>query len=137
MSTRIVGDTLAVLEFVKQHVPVPATEGMKGLGLLRDDRMIAGVLYEGFNGQSVWMHVAAEPGKRWMTREYLRYAFQYPFNEMGVHSILGWVESNNEVARRFDEHLGFRVETVLKEAGPGGQDVLIYRMRRDECRFIR
>lgn len=136
MPGRIVTDTLRVLEFVKTRVSVPAMEGMKAIGLERDGRLVAGVLYEGYNGQSVWTHIGAESGARWMTRRFLRYMFEYPFNELGVESIFGWVEARNECARRFDEKLGFKIEACLREAGPGGQDVLIYRMRRDQCRFI-
>lgn len=136
MATRIVNDAMRVLAYVKRQVSVPAMEGMKGLGLERDGVLVAGVLYEGFNGRSVWTHIAAEPGARWLTRDFLRYIFEYPFNEMGVQSVFGWVESRNERARRFDEKLGFEIDACLQDAGPDGQDILIYRMRRDQCKFI-
>jgi RimJ/RimL family protein N-acetyltransferase len=109
---------------------------MKGLGLERDGELVAGVVYEGFNGKNVWMHVAAEPGAKWMTREYLRYCFHYPFNEMGVQRVTGYVEASNELARRFDEHLGFRQEAVMKGAATDGGDVILYVMWKDECRYV-
>lgn len=111
--------------------------GMKGLGLERDGELVAGVLYEGFNGKNVWMHVAAEPGSQWMTRPFLRYCFEYPFNEMKVDRVSGYVNASNEAARRLDEHLGFKQEARLTGAAPDGGDVLIYVMWRQDCRFLR
>lgn len=118
-------------------MPMWYVEGMKGLGLERDGEMVAGVLYEGFNGHNVWMHVAAVPDKRWMSKDYLWYCFHYPFNEMKVSRISGYVNASNEQARKFDEHLGFKAEATLSGAAPDGGDVLIYVMRRDDCRFLR
>lgn len=132
----IVTDAWEVFTFVRSRLCLLASENMRGIGLKRDGEMVAGVVYEGWNGQQVWMHVAAAPGRRWMTREYLRYCFEYPFNELGAKQVRGWVNADNAEARRFDEHLGFEVEAVLNEAGPGGVDVLVYVMRREACRFI-
>jgi RimJ/RimL family protein N-acetyltransferase len=109
--------------------------GMKGLGLERDGELVAGVLYEGFNHHNVWMHVAAE-GKHWLNRDFLRYCFYYPFVELGVSRVSGYVEASNLAARRFDEHLGFRQEAVLQGAASDGGDVILYVMRRDDCRYL-
>lgn len=130
------GDTLRVLQFVQSQIPLEASAGMKAIGLERHGSLVAGVIYEGFNGVNVWMHVAAVPGARWMTRAYLRYCFQYPFDEMKVKRISGYVNASNQAARRFDEHLGFRREAVLAGAAPDGGDVLIYVMRRGDCRYV-
>lgn len=135
-ATRIVTDTMEVLTFVRERYPIPAVENMQGIGLVRDDEMVAGVIYENWNGHSVWMHVAAVPGKRWMTRDYLKVCFGYPFQQLGVKSLYGWVPAENEVAQRFDEHLGFRLVSFIPGAGMAGGDVLIYRMDREECRYV-
>lgn len=137
MSARIISDVPPVLAFVRQHMPMAAVENMKALGLVRDGRLVAGVLYEGFNGRNVWMHVAAEPSRRWMNRQYLWYCFHYPFNEMGVDRVSGYVNASNTAAIEFDEHLGFQREAVLRGAAPDGDDVFIYVMRRNDCRFLR
>ena len=126
-----------MLAFVRTQMPMAYVENMKSLGLERDGELVAGVLYEGYNGPNVWMHVAAVPGRRWMQRDYLWYCFHYPFNEMNVQRISGYVNASNEQARKFDEHLGFKVEATLSGAAPDGGDVLIYVMRREDCRFLR
>ncbi len=136
MATRIVSDPGRVFTFVTQYLPLNMVAGTKGLGLERDGELIAGVLYEGYNRHNIWMHVAAVPGARWMTKEYLRYCFHYPFVELGCTRVSGYVEASNTLARRFDEHLGFRQEAVLEGAASDGGDVILYVMRRQDCRFI-
>jgi RimJ/RimL family protein N-acetyltransferase len=136
MSTRIVSDPARVFAFCRERMPVSLVAGMKGLGLERDGELVAGVLYEGFNRHNIWMHVAAEPGKKWLNKEFLRYSFQYPFLELGCTRVSGYVEANNADARRFDEHLGFQQEAVLQGAASDGGDVILYVMRREDCRYL-
>lgn len=73
-------DTVRVLRFVQQHIPLAACANMTAIGLERDGELVAGTIYEGFNGHNVWMHVAI-PGR--ITPAYLRYCFHYPFIELG------------------------------------------------------
>jgi RimJ/RimL family protein N-acetyltransferase len=136
MASRIVSDPGRVFTFVQQHMPINMVAGMKGLGLERDGELVAGVLYEGYNHHNVWMHVAAEPGSKWLNREFLRYAFHYPFVELGCRRVSGYVEASNLPARRFDEHLGFQQEAVLQGAASDGGDVILYVMRRENCRYL-
>lgn len=132
----IISDPARVWAYVHAKAGVPAIAGMKGIGLEQDGELIAGVLYEGFTGHNIWMHVAAEPGSRWMTREFLRYSFYYPFVECGADRVSGWVEASNTAARRFDEHLGFTEEARLKGAARDGSDVILYVMWREDCRYV-
>ncbi len=136
MAARLISNPARVFAFMSQFMPLAAVSGMKGIGLEKDGDLVAGVLYEGFNGQNVWMHVAGAPGSRWMNRELLRYSFHYPFNEMGVRRISGYVNASNTQARRLDEHLGFVPEARLRGAAPDGDDVILYVMWRENCRFL-
>lgn len=136
MTTRIISDPARVYDFVSRLMPLNVVAGMKGLGLERDGELVAGVIYEGYNGFNVWMHVAAVPGRSWLNRGYLRYCFEYPFIELGCRRVSGYVEARNQDARRFDEHLGFRQEAVLSGAASDGGDVILYVMRREDCRFL-
>lgn len=136
MSDRLVFKTEEVLRFVQNIMPLSEVEGMQAIGLARDEVLIAGVIYEGFNGFNIWMHVAATPGKRWLTRSYLAAAFGYAFTQCKANRISAYVDASNVQARRFDEHLGFRQEAVLRGAAQDGGDVVIYAMRREECRYV-
>lgn len=130
-------DLESVLPFMQRLIPgLARSEGMRAIGLRRDGELIAGVLYEGFNGQNMWIHVAAEPGRRWLVRDYLRACFAYPFVVCGVNRLSGYVNASNLDARRFDEHLGFREEARLKGAAPDGGDVIVYVMWKSECKYV-
>lgn len=110
------------------------TEGTT-IGLEKDGALVAGVLYDHYNGASIAMHVAAV-GKRWMTREFLHFCFWYPFKQLKVKKVIGMVPSSNEQAMRFDKHLGFREEARVKDAHPEG-DLVILTMTEKDCRFLR
>ena len=106
----------------------------QGIGWEKDGRLVAGVLYDNFNGRSVQMHVAAI-GHQWLVRKYLRTCFDYPFNQLKVLKVVGLVDSTNTDALRFDFHLGFKEEAVIKDAGKHG-DLHVLTMTRDQCRFL-
>lgn len=135
MATRVVLGTARVHEFVNSIHPLLYVEGMQGIGLERDGDLIAGVIFEGYNPFNIFMHVAAVPGARWLTRDYLRACFRYPFVQLGCKRVTGWVEESNMAARRFDEHLGFREEARLRCAARDGGDVILYVLWREECRY--
>ena len=106
------------------------------IGLEQEGVLVAGVLYDQFNGRSVCMHVASDGTQKWMTREYLAYCFFYPFEQLGVQKILGLVDSTNENALAFDKALGFEVECEIKDAGKTGS-LVILTMSRDRCRWLK
>lgn len=135
MSTRLIIDDESVYKFLRsQGVEVPRSSDQQGIGLERDQELVGGVLYQGFNGPNIWMHCAGIGA--WITRGLLTAAFSYPFNQLGVSNIWGSVDASNEKARRLDEHLGFLPHAVLTGAAKDGGDVIIYRMTREECRFL-
>lgn len=105
------------------------------IGLEEGGDLLAGVVYEGYNGSNIMMHVAASPGRRWMTRTFLHFAFWYPFEQLGCARVTGLVPDDNLQAAAFDEHLGFTLEATLREAHPTG-DLLVYRMFRRDCRWL-
>lgn len=105
------------------------------IALFDGDNLLAAVLYDTFNGANIHMSVAAVPGARWLNREFLRVAFEYPFLQLGVKRITGMVAESNHQARKFDEHLGMELEATLLNAHPDG-NLLIYVMHRDKCRWI-
>lgn len=108
--------------------------GCVGIGLARDDRLIAGVAYDGYNGAQILMHQRIDDPKA-ITREFVWFCFWYPFEQLKVRRVTGIVPKKNKAARRLDEHLGFKLEAVLKAAHPTG-DLCVYRLFKDECRML-
>ena len=130
-------DLEVVLPFAQSLIPgLARCDGMRGIGLRRHGDLVATAIYEGFNGQNIWAHLAGLPGRRWMTRDFLRAAFAYPFKVCDVNRLSGYVNASNTDARRLDEHLGYEEEARLKGAAPDGGDVILYVMWRENCRFL-
>lgn len=107
-----------------------------GIGLEKDGVLVAGVLYDSWTGRSMQMHVASDGSRKWLNREYLKACFDYPFNHLKLNKVIGIVDSTNADALRFDHHLGFVTEAVIKDAGKYG-DLHILSMTRQQCRFLR
>lgn len=130
-------DLEVVLPFAQSLIPgLARCDGMRGIGLRRHGDLVATAIYEGFNGQNIWAHLAGLPGGRWMTRDFLRAGFAYPFKVCGVNRLSGYVNASNTDARRLNEHLGYEEEARLKGAAPDGGDVILYVMWRENCRFL-
>lgn len=108
-------------------------ESMVAMGNVKDGEVQGGVLYDHYNGKSICMHVAGNGN--WMTKTLLKRAFDYPFNKLKVIKVLGMVDSTNLQAIRFDEKLGFKLETIIEDAGRYGH-LRIYSMTKDQCRWI-
>lgn len=131
--TEILSDKVIVGPWVARRVGLvwnPATA--TAIGLARRDEMIAGVIYEGWNGASFSCHIAVEG---LMTPRYLSAIFHYPFVHCGARKIIAPVSESNARSIRFVQKLGFRKEAQLLDAHPDGS-LLLYTMEREKCRFI-
>ena len=105
------------------------------IGKLNDaGELVAGVLYEDFNGAQVVAHIRGDGD--WASREYLRVIFDYPFNQLKVKRITVPISSVNSKAINLVEKMGFQLECKLMQATPDG-DMHIYRMFRDECKYLK
>ncbi len=105
-----------------------------GIGQTRNGELNAGVVFNEWNGVNICAHISSVKGA-YVGRELLWYGFYYAFEEIKVKRITGLVGEGNITARRFNEHLGFKIETRLKDAHPTG-DMLVYRMYKHECRWL-
>lgn len=138
MNTRLVlDDCMRVGAFV---APLIGYRGpwfeISAIGLERDEELVAGVVYEDYTGKAVQAHIAGKPGRKWMTPRFLWAIFYYPFKQLGVDRIYCFVSSSNAESMRLAEHLGFKVHSVLEGAARDGNDMIIYSLHRDECRFL-
>lgn len=106
------------------------------IGLVETEtgELVAGVFYHDWSGPNVVMAVAGE-GSTWMTREYLRYCFYYPFVQLDCERITALIDEYNEASINLVKRLGFREEARLHRAAKGGYDLIIFVLWREECRW--
>jgi RimJ/RimL family protein N-acetyltransferase len=133
----LVFDFDKVFAFAKPRLPgLARSEQMTGIGWAKNGELVAGAVFEGFNGWNMWMHIAAIPGRSWLRRDFLLACFKYPFDVCGVVRLSGYVDASNVDSRRFCEHLGCRQEARLVGAAKDGGDVIIYVIRREDFRHV-
>lgn len=106
-----------------------------GIGWERRGEIVAGVAYADWNGPNVTCHIASDGSRRWLTREFLRVMFDYPFRQLRCRRITVCVGEGNRDSRRFVQHLGFTLEAALPGAHPTGE-LLIYRMWARDCLYL-
>ena len=136
MKETIYGQDERITNWVGERVDEDDFGKAVGIGLEEDGILIAGVVYNLYNGPSICMHVAAEPGKRWLSKDFLYRAFAYPFLQLNCSRVTGLVRVDNIEARRFDEHLGFVQEGVIRRGASNGLDMILYGMLKEECRWL-
>ena len=134
--SQLINDVDRVWHFLRDcGVSVPYSAEMQGVGRLRDGELVGAVLYEGWSGPNIIMHAAGVDG-HWISKDLLKTAFAYPFNQLGCKRITAWLEASNLKSQRLIEHLGFIQEATLEGAATDGSDVILYRMWKEDCRFI-
>lgn len=108
------------------------TDSMSAIGLEKDEILIAGVVYDSYRVRSICMHVACDQS---FTREFIWFAFYYPFEQLGVQKVIGLVESSNDEALDINRRLGFKREHTIENATPDG-DLIILSMTKDQCKWL-
>jgi RimJ/RimL family protein N-acetyltransferase len=120
------------MAYVCKKAGVTPTTTLQCIVCVEDGRPIAGALYDLYNTVSIHCHIWVEgtPSRAWYAA-----IFDYPFNQLQLHKLIGHVYSSNMEARKLDEHFGFVVEATIKDFSPEG-DLLIYTMTREQCKII-
>lgn len=108
-------------------------EGVTAIGLERDGALVAGAMFDYYNGASIVACVAVDGP---ITREWLYRICHYAFVQLGVNVVLGIVAGDNVKSQTFCERFGFRLSATIPDADPSGA-MHLYTLRRDQCRYLR
>lgn len=92
--------------------------------------------FDSFIGKTCQIHVVNFQ-KKYTPRKLLFAVFDYAFNKACVETLLGVVNSNNEEAMKYDKNLGFKEVYRLKDMHDDGGDLVLFEMKKADCRFIR
>jgi RimJ/RimL family protein N-acetyltransferase len=83
--------------------------------------------------RSIQMSFAGEAG--WLSRGFLRFVWRYPFEQMQVRRVYGCIAATNAKARETARRIGGTEEAVLR-LGFGDDDLVIYRVLKEECKWL-
>ena len=92
--------------------------------------------FTAFIGKTCQIHVV-NFNKKYTPRKLLWATFDYPFRQLGLESLIGIVNSNNEQAMKYDQNLGFKEVHRFAGLHDDGGDIVVFELKKDECRFIK
>lgn len=101
---------------------------------LSGGRLAGGVVYDRWTESAVEMHMALPSPIA--VRALLRPAFAFPFLQAQKRVLMAWVRASNKPSVRLVTHVGFRWCGSLSDGATVGEDMLLFQMRREDCRWI-
>ena len=111
---------------------VYSPEVSASIGLVKDEKIVAGVIYENWNRRSITAHMVVN-GK--LTRSFIFAIFHHAFVTCGVHKVICPVNNTNIKSNSLVKNMGFSAEGRLKDCSPDG-DIILYTMQKSGCRFL-
>ena len=92
--------------------------------------------FDSFIGKTCQIHVVNRK-KKYTPRALLKAVFEYPFEKIGIEILLGVVNSKNVEAMKYDQNLGFKEVNRFEGMHEDGGDIVLFAMKKEDCRFIR
>lgn len=133
----IYGYDKIVCDFVASAFPhIQSFDGCIGLGIAKDNRILAGVVIELKTPFDAHVSVFSIRPDVW-TRQTVQEVFSYLFDHLGVARITCLTAKKNKRSRKTIEGLGFRHEGTLKKGLDGNRDAIVYGMTEEQCRWIK
>ena len=135
----------AVAQWVMDYFRRRATPPYQAIGAVdADGRLVAGVVFNGFNGANIDITIRAEAP---ITRQGLRLVFGYAFRELQCSRVTARVRRGKAAdrnpmvkgSRPYMKRLGFQLEHCSPcYYGNGRADsAYVFRMLREDCPWIR
>lgn len=134
----IYGQDERVAEWVGKYLmkDAEAFKPCKAIGIERDGKLIAGVVYNKYEpGLLIEMSIASID-KAWATRHNLKALFQYPFTQLSLGRVQALCSAKDEGVQMFLKRLGFAHEGTHPCAYHDGGTALSFGMLKHECRWI-
>jgi len=104
---------------------------------LLDGQEIRGVtVFTDYRGDSISLH-GAGAFTGWMTPHYVRFVYDYVFNQLKCKRVGVLVRTDNIKAIVADLKMGYKFEGCLRRADCDGSDLYILGMTKEECRWIK
>lgn len=134
----VYGDDARLVEWAEARIPHHRfRHDAKAIGHELSGKLAAVSVFDTFSPNGCLIGVASEPGAwRWSSRAFLMVTFAYPFIQCGFNRLTAIVSSLNPSSLRYIRHLGWAEEGLLREAGPLGEDMVVFGLLRCECRYL-
>lgn len=108
----------------------------QAIGREKDGQLVGVVVYDTWSDGDCLIHVVSDGSRRWFSREFCIRAMAYPFLQVGNRSITALVLTTNAPSIAMCRHFGFQQEGLLRRRGPAGEDMILFGLLREECRWL-
>ncbi|PTM61911.1 GNAT family N-acetyltransferase [Phreatobacter oligotrophus] len=107
------------------------------IGRQTDGEIRGVVIFDTWSDGDCLIHVVSDGSRRWFTREFCVHAMAYPFLQVGNRRITALVSEHNDPSLAMCRHFGFAQEGRLRRAGPAGEDMILFGLLREDCRWLK
>lgn len=131
---RIRGHGPGDLGWLVDRTHVALTVDARAVVAEEDGQIVGMVAYDSWTENAVFAHMAVTSPRVWL--RLLRPAFQYVFQQAGRGIILAAISERNPRSFRFATGIGFLPRFKVKDGQAAGEDLVLFEMRREWCRFL-
>lgn len=124
-----------VMHFICDLADENPVEAFAALGQYDGLEMTAGVIYHGQTLCDIGASIAVSP-KHKLSRRFVCAMFHFPFIEMSKRRITVCIRPSNSKSQNLARKLGFKYEGMKRKAYPDGEDMLIFGMLKEECKWL-
>lgn len=122
--------------WIDKHVQCIPMADTRGIMAERDGEIVGAIILDTWGHTSVQVHLAATTPMVWRHGLHIE-GFNYVFNETDRSIVLGLTPASNTRALKLNKHLGFKQVYRIKDGFKLGDDLILSRIDKDECRFLK
>ena len=132
---RVVAAAKADFEWMEARLGPVVTSNARAIKAVDSDGNIRGmVAYDNWTETAVQCHMVVASPAVW--RSLLRPAFSYPFEECGKSLLIAIIPQHNHRSVQLTRRFGFRETHRFRDGWAEDSDILVFELRRHECRFL-
>ena len=122
-------------EWLVERSGCDITPGFKAIKVVDAEGKIHGMVgYGNWTANAVVLTIALDNPAA--LREVLKWGFRYPFEQCGRGIALAVVRGRNKRSLSLCNKVGFREVYRVKDGIEVGEDMVMFQMRREDCRYI-
>jgi len=131
----VIPDAPQVIGYVERTLDIKIAEPCHAFGYVTDEgKPLAAVVVNDYSGANCELTIVAERGG--LIRPVLKHICAYTFNQLGCRRITVRTRKRNKPVQKLALKAGFKFEAVASDFYDD-DDAVVYRMKRDDCRWIR
>lgn len=104
------------------------------IGWERHGELQAVVVFNDMTEHNIEATIAAVPSRRWLSKEFIRAFYRYPFVQLGVKRLTAHVRVSNAESLNIAERVGFRREGVARKWF-GDEDAIVLGLLESDFRY--